>query len=363
MNGRSSKAAGVTKSRLKRVESDTNGRMQNARYGVDGLHTKKQDATGSSSREYGAGISTSASTPLTQNSTAPSITYISGPVILGAEINGEFVYHLGDALSTVRDVVDDQGDVIRSFEFDEYGNMLSSSGSGAASPKTWIGGLSVNDDRADSGLWNMGHRNYAGGVLGRFINRDPIGHAGGLNLYAYPANPVNAVDPEGLDPSGGVWTEEEINYYRKIGEEALERAAYEEWLAKQPHTCTNFRIGEHLDPGYGIDMTDEFLGFFFGSKLLEPLRFVKIKPAGPKITLKGKRTGGGYSVRIEGGCDGVITSIEKERVRKIAPVPGKPGVMNNVKFKDPLPGSKGKKRAPTPAEQYIFQVMTAPRNL
>ena len=119
-------------------------------------------------------------------------------MILGAEIDGEFVYHLGDTLSTVRDVVDDEGDVIRSFEFDEYGNLLNLSGSGAASPKTWIGGLSVNDDRADSGLWNMGHRNYAGGVLGRFISRDPIGHAGNFNLYAYPASPVNAVDPEGL---------------------------------------------------------------------------------------------------------------------------------------------------------------------
>lgn len=45
----------------------------------------------------------------------------------------------------------------------------------------------------------MGHRNYAAGVLGRFISRDPIGHAGNLNLYAYPTNPVNMVDPSGLN--------------------------------------------------------------------------------------------------------------------------------------------------------------------
>ena len=113
----------------------------------------------------------------------------------------EFVFHLPDALGSTRDVVDSSGNVIRSNEWDEYGNLISSwsSGTGAATPKTWIGGLSVNDDTADSGLWNMGHRNYAGGVLGRFISRDPIGFNGSsMNLYAYPSDPVNAVDPSGL---------------------------------------------------------------------------------------------------------------------------------------------------------------------
>ena len=129
-------------------------------------------------------------------------------MILGAEIDDgtgpEFVFHLPDALGSTRDVVDSSGNVIRSFEHDEYGNLISSwsSGTGAATPKTWIGGLSVNDDTADSGLWNMGHRNYAAGVLGRFISRDPIGHAGNLNLYAYPTAPVHAVDPSGLTPEG-----------------------------------------------------------------------------------------------------------------------------------------------------------------
>ena len=139
---------------------------------------------------------------------APTISYISGRMILGAEIDDgtgpEFVFHLPDALGSTRDVVDSSGNVIRSFEHDEYGNLISSwsSGTGAATPKTWIGGLSVNDDTADSGMFNMGHRNYAGGVLGRFISRDPIGHAGNLNLYAYTTNPVSFVDPSGLELEG-----------------------------------------------------------------------------------------------------------------------------------------------------------------
>ena len=195
--------------RLQRVQSDQHGRKQDARYDVDGLRERKLDKNGNSSQEYGVGVSTSTSKPLTSSSAAPTISYISGHMILGAEIDGQFVYFLNDALSTVRDLVSynsnsSQWEVLRSYEFDEYGNALPGSGNGTRpnSPKTFVGGLSVNDDTADSGLFNMGHRNYAAGVLGRFISRDPIGHAGNLNLYAYPTNPVNAVDPSGLDGIG-----------------------------------------------------------------------------------------------------------------------------------------------------------------
>ena len=34
--------------------------------------------------------------------------------------------------------------------------------------------------------------------LGRFVSKDPISYAGGLNLYAYAPNPVGWVDPLGL---------------------------------------------------------------------------------------------------------------------------------------------------------------------
>jgi RHS repeat-associated protein len=52
----------------------------------------------------------------------------------------------------------------------------------------------------ETGLYYMRAR-YYDPELGRFLSEDPIGIAGGLNLYAYAGNdPVNASDPAGLDP-------------------------------------------------------------------------------------------------------------------------------------------------------------------
>jgi RHS repeat-associated protein len=67
----------------------------------------------------------------------------------------------------------------------------------------------------ETGLYYMRARFYDP-ELGRFLSEDPVGVAGGLNLYVYAnSDPVNMSDPFGLDPKcawstpgGGVWTVE-----------------------------------------------------------------------------------------------------------------------------------------------------------
>ncbi len=56
-----------------------------------------------------------------------------------------------------------------------------------------------------SGFWGRNLRKFhpkpSQSDLGRFISADPIGFQGGLNQYIYGnQNPVNAVDPSGLNP-------------------------------------------------------------------------------------------------------------------------------------------------------------------
>jgi RHS repeat-associated protein len=74
------------------------------------------------------------------------------------------------------------------------------------------------------GLYVMGHRDYDP-TTGRFLNRDPIGYAGGTNLYAYTDdNPVNWIDPDGtrIEPPttrlGREYYDESVNYLEKSAE-------------------------------------------------------------------------------------------------------------------------------------------------
>lgn len=53
---------------------------------------------------------------------------------------------------------------------------------------------------ADTGLHYNRFR-YYDPILGRYLQSDPLGCAGGINLYAYPANPLVAVDVLGLTPN------------------------------------------------------------------------------------------------------------------------------------------------------------------
>ncbi|PKA73057.1 RHS repeat-associated protein [Pseudomonas baetica] len=103
-----------------------------------------------------------------------------------------------DHLGTPQELTDQQGDIAWSAhykawgEIDEHRSALAQR-HGLTNPIRFQGQYHDHE----TGLHYNRHRYYDPGV-GRFISQDPIGLAGGLNLYAYAPNPVGWVDPSGL---------------------------------------------------------------------------------------------------------------------------------------------------------------------
>ncbi len=86
--------------------------------------------------------------------------------------------------------------------YDPYGRVVAVPTDSTTSPLPIPYGYAGARWEATAGLYQMGARWYDP-ELGRFIEQDPIGEAGGLNLYAYVgSSPTLWVDPTGLARQG-----------------------------------------------------------------------------------------------------------------------------------------------------------------
>jgi len=82
-----------------------------------------------------------------------------------------------------------------SYRYDPYGNTTYSSGSLAAAN---VYRFSSKEVHLNSGLYSYGYRFYSPNWQ-RWLNRDPMGEEGGLNLYGYVGgDPIRYYDPLGL---------------------------------------------------------------------------------------------------------------------------------------------------------------------
>lgn len=109
---------------------------------------------------------------------------------------GSYTYGYGGN-GNVTVLLDSSDTVVASYAYDPFGGVLASGGAlASANPYQF----STKEYEADWSLNYYLYRFYSP-ELGRFINQDPIGLAGGLNWFAYAnGNPISMVDPSGNVP-------------------------------------------------------------------------------------------------------------------------------------------------------------------
>ena len=115
--------------------------------------------------------------------------------LLAYTAGGVSQYYHSDGLGNVTALANVNNQLSAAYNYDPYGNLLGSSG-----PMADLNHyrFSSKEIHPGSGTYTYGYRFYDPS-LQRWLNRDPIGEAGGINLYGFVGNEPSAmVDLEGL---------------------------------------------------------------------------------------------------------------------------------------------------------------------
>lgn len=104
-------------------------------------------------------------------------------------------YYFADGNGNITYMLNSSQAMVANYRYDPFGNIISYGGSLMIAN---VYRFSSKEIHNNSGLYYFGQRFYDPN-LQRFINRDPIGELGGINLYGFLGNsPLNEFDPSGL---------------------------------------------------------------------------------------------------------------------------------------------------------------------
>lgn len=128
-----------------------------------------------------------------------------------------YYYHYDFTGNTVA-MTDAAGNIVNKYAYTPFGTVVGSEET-VSNPFRYVGKYGVIDD--NNGLLYMRARYYDPEV-GRFITKDPIGFAGGVNLYAIVGNnPIRWVDPSGLKKENVFWDTFWQGVYKDLTERSL----------------------------------------------------------------------------------------------------------------------------------------------
>ncbi|MEU8702411.1 polymorphic toxin-type HINT domain-containing protein [Streptomyces sp. NPDC048680] len=167
---------------------------QTSTFGYDALGTRSTKTVGGATNKF----LTDAGNPLVeQNSTGDTAATVATSGLdeyLTRTENGTTQIYLTDALGSVIGLANNDGTIATKYAYDPNGTTTTT-GTASTNPYTFTG--RENDN---TGLLYYRDR-YYDPQTGRFISQDPIGQAGGTNLYQYAlSSPTTYTDPTGDNP-------------------------------------------------------------------------------------------------------------------------------------------------------------------
>jgi RHS repeat-associated protein len=173
------------------------GSLLTASYRGDGLRGWKSGASGTTYFVYDG------ATPLlemTASGTVTAVNTFGANGLLSRREGSASTFYTFDPQGSVAQRLNASATVLTSHLFDAFGMWAVSAPVGPFG----YGGQSGYYTDSETGLCLLTNRYYDAGT-GRFVTRDPIGYAGGMNLYGYVGNgPLTDADPSGLCSSGGI---------------------------------------------------------------------------------------------------------------------------------------------------------------